>query len=85
MVTVFFRSATLNDVGFVIDYLDLEPIKHYVDDHLDHQHLNDVLPFNPTAENLAKYLYDTFKPLFAELFKVEVCETPKTKAIYEAD
>jgi 6-pyruvoyltetrahydropterin/6-carboxytetrahydropterin synthase len=85
VVTVFFRSAALNDTGFVIDYLDFEPVKRYVDEQLDHQHLNDILPFNPTAENLAKYLYDTFKPQFSELFKVEVSETPKTKASYEID
>ncbi|MBB3187032.1 6-pyruvoyl trahydropterin synthase family protein [Microbacter margulisiae] len=85
VATMFFRSATLNETGFVIDYLDLDSIKQYVDAYLDHQHLNDILPFNPTAENLAKYLFDIFQPKFKELFKVEVSETPKTKAIYEID
>jgi len=39
---------------------------------------------NPTAENIAKFLFDIFKKQFPLLFRVEVKETPKTRAIYEA-
>jgi 6-pyruvoyltetrahydropterin/6-carboxytetrahydropterin synthase len=85
VVTYCFKSEELNEVGFVIDYRDLDPIKKYLDDVFDHRHLNDIMPgVNPTAENIAKFLHDTFKAQFPLLFKVEVCETPKTKAIYEA-
>jgi len=84
VVTFYFKSEQLNEVGFVIDYRDLDPIKKYLDDVLDHRHLNDIIPdINPTAENIAKQLYDTFHSQFPLLFKVEVSETPKTKAIYE--
>jgi|YelNatPaOPRAMG01_1025707.scaffolds.fasta_scaffold01025_7 6-pyruvoyltetrahydropterin/6-carboxytetrahydropterin synthase len=85
VVSMYFRSVSLNETGFVIDYLALDPIKEYIKHQLDHQHLNDILPFNPTSENLAKYLFDMFKPTFPELFKVEISETPKTKASYEVD
>ena len=85
VVTFYFKSEKLNKVGFVIDYRDLDPIKKYLDDVFDHRHLNDIIAdTNPTAENIAKFLYDTFKPQFPLLFKVKVCETPKTKAFYEA-
>ena len=84
IVTVHLKSEQLNHVGFVKDYRDLENVKKYIDDVLDHRHLNDVLPFNPTAENLAKYLFDVFKKDIPELYAVEVSETPKTTAIYEA-
>lgn len=85
VVNVYFRASALSNVGFVIDYRDLEPIKQYIDNELDHRHLNDILPVNPTAEHLAKHFYDLFKPQFPELYKVEISETPKTKATYEAD
>lgn len=85
VVTVYLKSDKLNDVGFVRDYRELANVKEFIDNKLDHRHLNDVFPFNPTAENMAKYLFDTFKKEIPELTAVEVCETPKTSAIYEAD
>lgn len=86
VVTIHLKSEKLNENGFVIDYHDLKPIKKYIDSKLDHRHLNDIMaPLNSSAENLAKMLYDTFKPEFPELYAVEVSETPKTTAIYEAE
>ncbi|NDW10404.1 6-carboxytetrahydropterin synthase QueD [Dysgonomonas sp. 520] len=85
VVTVHLKAGELDNVGFVRDYRALQSVKDYIDDNLDHRHLNDILPFNPTAEHLAKYLYDIFKKDIPELFAVEVSETPKTSAIYEAE
>lgn len=85
VVTVHLKAGQLNDVGFVKDYRELDSVKRYIDDTLDHRHLNDIFSFNPTAENMAKYLYDVFKKDIPELYAVEVSETPKTTAIYEAD
>jgi 6-pyruvoyltetrahydropterin/6-carboxytetrahydropterin synthase len=82
VVNIFLRSEKLDETGFIIDYGALKPIKHYIDDVLDHRHLNDILTFNPTAENLSKHFYDLFKPQFPALFKVQVSETPKTNATY---
>lgn len=85
VITVHLRADSLNDVGFVKDYRDLDNVKKYIDNTLDHRHLNDIIPFNPTAENIAKHLYDIFKTEIPELYAVEVSETPKTTAIYEVD
>ncbi|MDR0823863.1 MAG: 6-carboxytetrahydropterin synthase QueD [Prevotella sp.] len=85
MITIYLRAEQLNSVGFVKDYRELDHVKRYIDEKLDHRHLNDILPFNPTAENMAKYLYDVFKADIPELYAVEVSETPKTTAVYEAD
>ncbi|MDH6353792.1 6-pyruvoyltetrahydropterin/6-carboxytetrahydropterin synthase [Dysgonomonas sp. PH5-45] len=85
VVRVYLKSETLNQIGFVEDYKALNFVKDYIDANLDHRHLNDVLPFNPTAERIAKYLFDLFKKDIPELYAVEVCESPKTSAIYEAD
>jgi 6-pyruvoyltetrahydropterin/6-carboxytetrahydropterin synthase len=85
IVTVHLKAGQLDDTGFIKDYRELSIVKDYLDNTLDHRHLNDVFSFNPTAENMAKHLYDIFKESIPELWAVEVCETPKTSAIYEAD
>ena len=86
VVTVHLRSKGLNEQGFVRDYTELGIVKEYIDAHLDHRNLNDILaPLNSSAENIAKMLYDVFKPSLPELYAVEVSETPKTSAIYEPE
>ncbi len=86
VVTVHLRSKELNRQGFVRDYTELKIVKEYIDTRLDHRNLNDTLsPLNSSAENLAKMLYDVFKPRMPELYAVEVSETPKTSAIYEPE
>lgn len=84
VVTVHLQAEQLNQQGFVRDYNELRIVKEYIDNNLDHRNLNDILaPLNSSAENIAKMLYDKFKPQLPELFAVEVSETPKTSAIYE--
>ncbi|WP_165022857.1 MULTISPECIES: 6-carboxytetrahydropterin synthase QueD [unclassified Dysgonomonas] len=85
IITVHLKAEQLDNTGFIKDYRELSTVKDYLDNTLDHRHLNDVFSFNPTAENIAKHLYDIFKKSIPELYAVEVCETPKTSAIYEAD
>ena len=84
VVTVHLRSEVLDEYGFVKDYRELKPVKEFLDNELDHRHLNDIIPSHPTAENIARFLFEKFKPDFPELYAVEVSETPKTSAIYEA-
>jgi 6-pyruvoyltetrahydropterin/6-carboxytetrahydropterin synthase len=86
VVTVHLRARELNEAGFVRDYKALNFVKDYIDNTLDHRNLNDVMsPLNSSAENIAKMLYDVFKPQLPELYAVEVSETPKTSAVYEPD
>ena len=77
--------ARMHGHNYMKDYRELSLVKEYIDEELDHRHLNDIFPFNPTAENIAKAIYDRFKPQIPELYAVEVSETPKTTAVYEAD
>ena len=67
VVTIHLKAKGLNSVGFVKDYRELDNIKQYIDNHLDHRHLNDIVSFNPTAENLAKYLFDIFSKDIPEI------------------
>ncbi|MDR0995514.1 MAG: 6-carboxytetrahydropterin synthase QueD [Tannerella sp.] len=82
-VKVYLQAEMLDGYGFVRDYRDLDAVKHFIDEKLDHRHLNDVLPFPPTAEHIARFLYEQFKPELPELSAVEVCETPQTSCLYE--
>ena len=51
IITVHCRAEELDANGMVTDFTH---IKNVVTDKLDHTVLNEVVPFNPTAENLAR-------------------------------
>ena len=76
-------DGELTTPGFIKDYGELGPFKDWLDKHFDHRHLNDVLiDINPSAENMAKWIFDEWKPQVTELSAVKVSETPKTWATY---
>lgn len=82
LVEVCLTAPVINEIGFVVDYGDLNPLKDYIDTNLDHRHLNDVLPFQPSAENLARHFYEWCKARWPQVSAVRVSETPKTWAEY---
>jgi 6-pyruvoyltetrahydropterin/6-carboxytetrahydropterin synthase len=58
---VTLRGAELDAMGLLVDFVELKRVVHAVLDRMDHQWLNDFPPFdalNPSAENMAKYIYD---------------------------
>ena len=75
-ITVYLRSETLNKNGMIMDFTH---IKREISDLLDHKVINDVVPFNPTAENLAKFVVDTLAPY---CYRAEVIESENNKAVY---
>ncbi|MDE6463161.1 MAG: 6-carboxytetrahydropterin synthase QueD [Muribaculaceae bacterium] len=76
IVTVHCRAEELNANGMVTDFT---AIKEAVTDRFDHKVINDVVDFNPTAENLARYLCDTI----ANCYRVDVQESEGNVASYE--
>ena len=48
---------------------------------LDHRNLNEVLPFNPTAENIARWCCEQVE----QCYRVEVQESLGNVAVYEDD
>ena len=78
IITVFCRSKELNSDVMVVDF---SYIKHSVKEMLVHRNINEVLPFNPTAENIARWICDQIPTSF----KVEVQESEGNIVIYEKD
>lgn len=76
IVTVHCRSEKLNSSGMVCDFTS---IKKRIHDVLDHKNLNDIFDFNPTAENIAKWICDNIE----NCYKVEVQESEGNVACYE--
>jgi len=81
----------LNDLGMLVDFKEMKKEVNRVLDHLDHQYLNELPAFtngyNPTAEHIAKYVYDELKGselLHAgcRLKYVKIWESPKSSVIY---
>jgi 6-pyruvoyltetrahydropterin/6-carboxytetrahydropterin synthase len=53
-------ASALDDVGMGIDFKQMKAAANEVGDRLDHRYLNELEPFNeinPTAENIAAYMY----------------------------
>lgn len=78
IITVFCRASQLNADGMVCDF---KHIKNKIHDKLDHGNLNEILPFNPTAENIAKWIVDSIP----ECYKASVQESEGNIAIYEEE
>lgn len=75
------RTDQLTDAGFVRDYRDLDAFKKWLDETLDHRHLNDTLgELSASAENLALWIFSTWAGQLPELVAVRISETPKTWA-----
>ena len=68
IVTIHCRARSLNHNGMVCDFTH---IKEKIHGYLDHGNFNELLPFNPTAENIAKWICDQIP----ECYKVSVQES----------
>lgn len=76
IITVFCRAKELNKDGMVVDF---KHIKQKIHGLLDHQYLNNILPFNPTAENIAHWIVEQIP----ECYRAEVRESEGNTAIYD--
>ena len=78
IVTVYCKSETLNENGMVVDF---STVKDIVKGLLDHQYVNDKVDFNPTAENLARWICEQVP----NCYKVTFQESRDNIATYEKE
>jgi len=72
--------------GFVIDFFDVENVFGPVLEQLDHHTLNEIPGLeNPTAENIAVWIWQQVKPLLDQVSLIKVFETPLSWAEYDGN
>lgn len=86
-VAVTVSGSDLDRIGVMADFVGMKKQLKVILDRLDHACLNDLDFFrenNPTAENLARYIYTAYKPLIApvHLVKVRVWESERADVVY---
>ncbi|NLI13671.1 MAG: 6-carboxytetrahydropterin synthase QueD [Peptococcaceae bacterium] len=93
-VEVTFKGQNLDHSGMLLDFKAVKEKVRNIVDELDHVNLNDLTPFqkggedNPTAENLARYIYRRLKlefsahEPFVKITAVRVWESPDASASY---
>jgi len=90
-VRVTLSGKEVDSVGLLYDFVHLKQVIQSVIRSLDHKYLNELPPFdvlNPSAENIARYIYDqTAKQLHqapngAEVSSITVWESDVTAATY---
>lgn len=78
VVIVYCKAKELNADGMVCDF---KHIKDQIHGYLDHGNFNELLPFNPTAENIARWIVERIP----ECYKASVQESEGNVAIYKED
>ena len=72
-------ESLLDKAGILWDFNNLDKITS----ELDHRYLNEIVDFNPTAENLSLYIYKKLKDKRMDLdFKIRVYESLIDKKSY---
>lgn len=78
IVTIYCKAKELNSDGMVCDFTH---IKQSIHGYLDHGNLNELLPFNPTAENIAKWITEQIP----QCYKASIQESEDNIAVYVND
>lgn len=92
-IEIYARGAELNNIGLLIDFVDLKRAADQVVKYLDHRNINELPPFdvelNPSAENLAKFILDWISSRVGDervqVYKVRCFETPTSVATYQVE
>ncbi len=88
-VEVEVAASKLDELGMVIDFKKIKQATREATDRLDHHYLNEIEPFdqiNPTAENIAKALFEEISSSISDsrvsVEAVTVWETERASARY---
>lgn len=84
IIRVTLKGQQVNKDGFILDYGKLKNFGTYLDETFDHRHMNDFLDWQPSSENLCKYLVTKVRELCpipeGTVVAVSVSETPRSWA-----
>ncbi|MEG0559167.1 MAG: 6-carboxytetrahydropterin synthase [Muribaculaceae bacterium] len=75
IITIHCKAKELNNDGMVCDF---SHVKHAIHGYLDHGNLNELLPFNTTAENIAHWIVKQIP----QCFRADVQESENNIATY---
>ncbi len=88
-VEVQVSASKLDEIGMGLDFKLIKQATNTLIDRLDHQNLNELPPFdrqNPTAENIAAYLYHELSAILntdvIRVASVTLWETERACVIY---
>jgi 6-pyruvoyltetrahydropterin/6-carboxytetrahydropterin synthase len=83
-LTVFIEGELEKNLGWVMDFAELQKTLDPVIKSVDHKFLNNIPGLeNPTCEIIASWLWNKIKPEIPLLTRIELSETPTSGVIYE--
>jgi 6-pyruvoyltetrahydropterin/6-carboxytetrahydropterin synthase len=90
-IEIYARGSELNNIGLLVDFVELKEAADDLVAYLDHKNLNELEPFvteqNPSAENVARFILKRLAARIdddrVQIYKVRCFETPTSVATYE--
>ena len=92
-IEIYARGSELNNIGLLVDFVELKQAADDLVAYVDHQNLNELEPFvkeqNPSAENVARFFLEKLASKIndarVQIYKVRCFETPTSVATYQVD
>ena len=92
-IEIYARGHELNNIGLLVDFVELKQAADDLVTYLDHKNLNELEPFvveqNPSAENVARFVLEKLAEKInderVQIYKVRCFETPTSVATYSID
>lgn len=82
-VRVYVSGEPDERVGWIVDFADIRTAFEPIRERLDHYYLNDIEGLeNPTAEVLARWIWQRLEPRLPGLSRVEIQETCTSGCTY---
>ena len=92
-IEIYARGRELNNIGLLVDFVELKDAADELVTYLDHKNLNELEPFvteqNPSAENVARFVLEQLAAKIndgrVQIYKVRCFETPTSVATYTVE